>query len=378
MRITFICGSLNPGQDGVGDYTRRLAAQLVLDGHDCQLIAINDVVDSEETTDRTQIIRFKQLLSSPEKSQQAQQLIAQWNPDWISLQFVCFSFHPKGFIHRLTPFIQHCRGTAKLNIMFHELWVGEQPSLPFKHKVMGLIQRQQILKALKCWKPHVLHTSNRLYQFVLECHGYHAHILPIFGNIPVTDQQASADTSRRSDERTVLFPFSQRHDWNVVETMERLAALAQESDVSLKIVQIGHLRSGQQHWSYIQDFAHKQHWTCELLGERDEQTVSQAMLSADIGISSAHIHLANKSGAAVAMREHGLPVICTIKEPVSKRFAEAPPKITDLYSLFDSDQELLPLFSASHQNAPKSTLPKIARSWSTTLRNASVGETINL
>ena len=38
MKITFICGSLNPGQDGVGDYTRRLAAQLALDGHECQLI----------------------------------------------------------------------------------------------------------------------------------------------------------------------------------------------------------------------------------------------------------------------------------------------------------------------------------------------------
>ncbi len=362
MRITFICGSLNPGQDGVGDYTRRLAGQLALAGHDCQLIAINDVVDSKETTGRTQVIRFKQLLSSPDKRHQTQQLIAQSNPDWISLQFVCFSFHPKGFIHRLTPFIQQSIGTAKLHIMFHELWVGEQPSLPFKHKVMGLMQRQQILKALKCWQASAMHTSNELYQFILKHHGYSASILPLFGNIPIqTQNKPNVASGLDPKQRTLLFPFSQRHDWNVTETMDCFSEIAQTAGVRLRLLQAGQLRSGDQHWSYIQNFCKTHDWECEQLGPQTEAHLSQLMHEADIGVSSAHIALAGKSGAVVAMQEHGLPVICTVTAPISNRFKPAPNPIKGLYSLFDDQTRLEELFSSPTRLSPKARLPEVAK-----------------
>lgn len=362
MRITFICGSLNPGQDGVGDYTRRLAAQLALDGHDCQLIAINDVVGDEETADGTQIIRFKQLLSNPEKSQQAQQLIAQWQPDWISLQFVCFSFHPKGFIHRLTPFIQQCVGTAKLHIMFHELWVGEQPSLSFKHKVMGGIQRQLILKALRGWQVSAMHTSNALYQFVLSHHGYSASILPLFGNIPIeTENEPNVAPSLDSKKRTLLFPFSQRHDWNVSETMERFRDLAHAAGVRLKLIQAGQIRADSPHWRTIQEFCKTHEWECELLGPQTEQSISKLMHEADIGVSSAHIALAGKSGAVAAMQEHGLPVICTITDPISRRFKPDLNQTDELYSLFDDTTRLEYLFSSPKRFAPKARLPSVAK-----------------
>jgi hypothetical protein len=362
MKITFICGSLNPGQDGVGDYTHRLADQLVLDGHECQLMSINDVVDAEETTNGTQIIRFKQLLSTPEKSQQAQQLIAQWQPEWISLQFVCFSFHPKGFIHRLTPFIQHCVSPAKLHIMFHELWVGEQPSLPFKHKVMGGIQRQLMLKALKGWQASAMHTSNALYQFVLSHHGYTASILPLFGNIPInSENDPNVALSSDSKQRTLLFPFSQRHDWNVTETMERFRDLAHATGVQLKLIQAGQINSDSPHWSTIQEFCKTHEWECELLGPQSEQSISKLMHDADIGVSSAHIALAGKSGAVAAMQEHGLPVICTITDPISRRFKPDLNQMDELYSLFDDTTRLEHLFSAPKRSAPKARLSSVAK-----------------
>ena len=34
MKIVFICGCLEPGKDGVGDYTRRLSAELIDHGVD--------------------------------------------------------------------------------------------------------------------------------------------------------------------------------------------------------------------------------------------------------------------------------------------------------------------------------------------------------
>lgn len=369
MRITFICGSLNPGQDGVGDYTRRLADQLALDGHDCLLIAINDSVDAKESTGRTQVIRFKQLLSSPEKRHQALQLIAQWETEWISLQFVCFSFHPKGFIRRLTPFIQQSLGTAKLHIMFHELWVGEQPSLPLKHKVMGLIQRLQMLKALKTWQASAIHTSNELYKFILKQHGYNATILPLFGNIPIQPQnKANTVSNLLPRQRTLLFPFSQRHDWNVNETMQYFGKLAKATGVRLRLIQAGQLRTGDKHWNYIQEFCKAQDWECVQLGPQSEAHISKLMFEADIGVSSAHIALAGKSGAVAAMQEHGLPVICTIKAPISNLFKPDLSPIEGLYSLFDEHTRLEQLFSSPTRLTSKARLPEVAKQLNESLR----------
>jgi len=256
-----------------------------------------------------------------------------------------------------------------LDIMFHELWVGEQPSLPFKHKVMGRIQRWLILSALKTWKPDSIHTSNRLYQHVLERHGYPSERLPIFGNIPIAQAPLTDEFTREADERIVLFPFSQRHDWNVGQTLGLLDDAARAAGVRLKLVQIGSLRSGLQHWDTIETFAQVNGWQCLRLGAQPEEIVSQWMLSADIGISSAHILLADKSGAAVAMHEHGLPVICTITEPVSNRFKAIPKPDEGFYSFFDDTTTLIELFRNPPKRAPQARLTIVATKWLEHLSN---------
>lgn len=42
MNILFICGSIEMGKDGVGDYTRRLAGEFIRLGHKASIVAIND------------------------------------------------------------------------------------------------------------------------------------------------------------------------------------------------------------------------------------------------------------------------------------------------------------------------------------------------
>ncbi|MGZ0654167.1 hypothetical protein ACWPKO_00520 [Coraliomargarita sp. W4R53] len=372
MRISFICGSLALGKDGVGDYTRRLAAELCQSGHECQLISLND---SENSTSQTEygatIVRFKNALHGL-ASHKVEAVVAEWNPEWVSLQFVCFAFHPKGFILRLSSLIGNLRIGRKLEIMFHELWVGEQPSLPFKHKVMGRIQQWLILSALVKWKPDCIHTSNRLYQHILQRHGYASQRLPIFGNIPIAPVATASKITRADDQRILLFPFSQRLDWNVETTLAQLKKLALASKVSLSLVQIGNLRSGLQHWNKIETFAREQGWECQRLAAQSEETVSQWMLAADIGISSAHIHLADKSGAVVAMHEHGLPVICTITDPVSKTFKESPKPEEGLYSFFDQQETLINLFKHPPKRRPQARLPRVAHQWLEDLRESSL------
>jgi hypothetical protein len=50
MKIIFLCGSLEPGCDGVGDYTRRLAGELIKQGHHIAAVALNDQYLQEEFT----------------------------------------------------------------------------------------------------------------------------------------------------------------------------------------------------------------------------------------------------------------------------------------------------------------------------------------
>mgnify|MGYP003474349261 CR=1 FL=1 len=43
MKILFICGSLEPGKDGVGDYTRRFCGELLKMNYEVQILSINDL-----------------------------------------------------------------------------------------------------------------------------------------------------------------------------------------------------------------------------------------------------------------------------------------------------------------------------------------------
>jgi hypothetical protein len=61
VKIVFLCASLEPGRDGVGDYTRHLASECVRRGHECTAIALHDPhVNNEFETveDGVTVVRF--------------------------------------------------------------------------------------------------------------------------------------------------------------------------------------------------------------------------------------------------------------------------------------------------------------------------------
>jgi len=363
MRIAFICGSLDPGKDGVGDYTRRLARQFGLSGHQCLLVSLCDTgTRSTDDDENPNVCRYQNALRLTVEADSVEDRLKAWRPDVISLQFVCFAFHSKGLIHRLSSLVEHWCKIASLHVMFHELWLGEQPDLPFKHRLLGKLQKWQITSAVRKWKPFCIHTSNTLYREVLKAEGIPSNLLPIFGNIPVASVEASP-AKPHSKKRKLIFPFSQRNDWNVEETLSKLKVLAAKSDLSYELIQVGRLRNDAKHWQYIERFAQDENWECRILGERDEEELSRLMQSADIGICAAHVALANESGAAIAMLEHGLPVICTITQSVSDRFKHLPSDQENLHSFFDSEAELLELIKTPVKQPPRPRLPMIAEQW---------------
>src|SRR3974390_3291412 len=100
MKIAFLCSSLEPGRDGVGDYTRRLAGELIRQGHPCILTGLNDALISDAVTgsqevEQTQVPALRLPDSMPwlERARRAREWLCGFGPDWYSLQFVPFGFH---------------------------------------------------------------------------------------------------------------------------------------------------------------------------------------------------------------------------------------------------------------------------------------------
>ena len=176
MTILFLTGGLEPGKDGVGDYTRRLAFECARNRHDCLLIALNDgnieiPTETTEVEDHIQLrtLRLPQKLSWPARIKLASVFRAPYSIDWISLQFVCYSFHPKGFGFNLGKLLQPVVNGCPVHLMFHELWVGVgDERLSLKQRLVAGIQRQGIRKLIREIQPRCVTTSNSFYGTLLK------------------------------------------------------------------------------------------------------------------------------------------------------------------------------------------------------------------
>lgn len=102
MDILFICGSVELGNDGVGDYTRRLCAKLIKEGHKAQILALCDRIvfytSESQVVEETSVIvhRIPIQASNKQRLFWLKEILKDFTPDWISLQYVPYSFNPKG------------------------------------------------------------------------------------------------------------------------------------------------------------------------------------------------------------------------------------------------------------------------------------------
>ena len=145
MNILFICGSLEEGKDGVGDYTLLIARQLSLLGHKVSVISFYDryiewMVEDTILNNKTPInsLRLSSNISSVERFNLINKKIKTFSPDWVSIQYVPFAFHHKGLsakFHRdMIKLLEH----INVHIMFHELWVGSYGSFGVTSKLLEI------------------------------------------------------------------------------------------------------------------------------------------------------------------------------------------------------------------------------------------------
>ncbi|MBK0380659.1 glycosyltransferase family protein [Mucilaginibacter segetis] len=313
LNIIFICSSLEEGADGVGDYTRRLSAALISKGHQCAIAAVNDIyineiVEGSSETGNIQIpvIRIPSVYDKQKRLAIAKDFVNKIDPQWLSLQYVPFGYHPKGLKLGLSRFMFSLSKGRKWHIMFHELWVGMAMEESNKLVLWGKLQRQFIRKLIKITHPQVIHTQTRLYQRHLQRMGFNADYLPLFSNIPVTTR--SFESERKE---IALVIFGSIHDKAPIELFAAEAsryAQAHNTPVSLTI--IGRGNAEQERWANVWKM---NGMPVDVLGEQSPERISEILANSTYGISATALAVIEKSGSVAAMREHGLTVISVAK-----------------------------------------------------------------
>lgn len=315
MRIVFLCGCLEPGQDGVGDYTRRLAAELGRQGHEVNLIALHDrritsavLTDTQLEDDQTiPVFRLSSQLSWPERTTKARAYINTVNPGWISLQYVPFSFHDKGLSTQLASVMKQLSAGRSVHIMFHEVWLGLSKQSSRRHIVWGLLQRQLISSLIKACNAPVVHTHTPLYQRHLNGLRIQASLLPLFSNIPVVSRQNSQFITDQSNSQQIRFVFFGGIFPNapIDQFAAEVAAYAKNRQKTIDLTLIG--RSGPEQAVWISAWRDRG-LPVQVLGEQSPAQISTVLSKSSIGLSTTPVALAGKSGAIAAMHAHGLPV----------------------------------------------------------------------
>jgi hypothetical protein len=313
LKIVFICSSLEPGRDGVGDYIRRIACELIKQGNEVAVLSINDkyVIDPYITSQQMEGVKLpvfrlpaSQLLK--ERIFQARKYIEEFNPDWLSLQFVIFGYHPKGLPLWLNKLSLLGKG-RKWHIMFHELWLGMELNTSRKHLLWGKIQQYLINRLIIKLKPVVIHTHTQLYIQQLSNIAVQSRHLPLFGNIPVISS-TKASKSFKENRSINMVLFGHIHpNAPVVQFAPEIAEYAKIHQLKISLTLIGNNGAETEHW--IKQFENSG-IKVNVLGEQPANYVSEIMSNTNIGISTTPAALLEKSGSVAAMREHGLAVIC--------------------------------------------------------------------
>jgi|GEM_PF-5787456 len=373
LKVTIICGCLEPGADGVGDYSRILADGAQALGHSIQLISIADNCNKVEHVGSLTIHRFKDVLNDPSRMNQVTRLIEETTPDWLSLQFVNFSFNPRGLLNKLIPAVDTWRRGRRLHIMFHECYLEKRPLLAIKHNILARIQKGQTRKAARHWQPDCIHTSNPYYAAQLQTVEIEAKQLPLLSNIPIypveDNQEGACFLESLTAEPIFLFPFTQHREWSPRPVMLRLKQLAEAKCIVPQILQIGKNQYQAKHWPVIQAEAKAYGWKHLALGSQSDAVISALLQTAQLGITTKHVLIAGKSGAVQAMREHDLPIFFSEPAPnTQSQKSTAQPPLFLPWEL--SNEALASGLDFKRKRKPKAMPQTICQKWIEDIQNA--------
>jgi hypothetical protein len=297
-----------------------------------------------------------------------------FDPAWISLQFAPYGFNDKGIVWNLAAALRALVAGRPLQVMLHELWIGEAELAPAKDRMVGLVQRHFILRMLRILRPAAVNTSNEAYIAMLGRAGIHASLLPLFGNVPVAQPppggalpeellEAGVPTgpAGRGGWWVVILFGSIHPEWVPEAILGILHQASRRAGKRICIVSVGRVQgAGEAIWNKMsRDYCSKMLFV--KAGEQPAARLSLFLRAADFAIATSPWQLIGKSGSATAMLEHGVPVIVT-RDDVRIRtgsFAEPAEPL-----LHRCDETLEAKLAAGLQGAmPRHRLPAVAHAF---------------
>lgn len=318
MRIVFVCGSMERGRDGVGDFTRNLAEELIHRGHSIRILALNDkYAESSEVASQpiiqgnVQVLRLSGQLSSKQRAAESKTWIDEYNPDVISIQYVPFAYDKKGLPFSLGKSLKKLIGKRNSHIMFHELWVGEGT---LKMQLMAAVQRMLIKNMFKSIGFNVTHTQLPLHIKKLATLGISAKPLALFSNI--------ATCSGKPIKAEGIFKAGFFSQMNLSEdVIIFLKSLKQDVGLAgkkISVVFIGGAKDKAE--QNVNALRHVLGPDAEIVatGFLDEEHVSKEIYSLDLGITPIPRHAIGKSGSVAAFFQHGIPVAAPVIDKIYK------------------------------------------------------------
>lgn len=320
MRILFVCAGFQPGLDGVGDYVRLLAEALEALGHSTAVLAMNDkaIATLAEAQGPRPYLQLPSVMDWRTRERHARKFVAAFEPDWVSVQFVCYGFAYQGLPLRFPHQLQRIAGShAGLHVMFHELTVGIGLGAPVKHRVLGALQRELVVRPLaRLRRVKLIHTNIAPHAEVLSRWAIDAEVLPLFGNIPIAESSGEQRAAwwrdrfgmQRDEYYAAGFFGSLKGEPLSDPFMEVLLERAQSSQKRLLITAAGHLTDTGEHYFDAKQAQYRGRAEFRRLGRLSAEEVSLFLSTLDLGIASSPWLYVGKSGSVAAMLEHGLPV----------------------------------------------------------------------
>ena len=323
-KILFVCGTFELAKSGVADYINFLACELTRQEIHCACIAINDPYVSPAAPGSPlgwernfiPVRRLSSLLPWSERTERLNADLDSLNPDWISLHYVPYAFHPKGLSLGLLKCVKAVKTTAQWQIMAHELWVDPNASL--RNRLLSTLQQLISRRIFSTLRPHEVHVTNHLYQTILSDCGIQANILPLFSSIPFSPCIARLD--QPSSQWTFILFGSINRDWKPEPLLRQIESARQLHEIKLcRFVSVGNIGEyGALLWDSLASSSYPA-FTFSRLGELPAALVSEQLQNANFGIAVVPSALVGKSSSVAAMISHGLPVIISRLTPNSEQ-----------------------------------------------------------
>ncbi|WP_154652600.1 hypothetical protein [Flavobacterium rivuli] len=241
--------------------------------------------------------------STPWKSRvlKIKEIVAEFNPDWFSLQFVPYAYNNKGLPFNLPYLLKPVFKGYKVHIMHHELWVEDKNN---KGLLLAFLQRKIIGLMHKILKPKISHTHVPVYAHRLQELGVKAMPLPVLSNIPVID----VSVANEDGFFNVGFFSQVTYREEIIEFLKELSLTCNKSNLKLNIRIIG--GNSNRAKIFIDQITNVKDINCTIrhTGFLDVKGVSAELLNCNLGITPVPGHLLGKSGSVAAFLNHGVPV----------------------------------------------------------------------